>query len=105
MKALAVILTSVDTKERATSMANTLVQLKLAACVQISAVGTSVYEWQGKLSSESELYINIKTTEKNIDDVVQWLEENHPYDTPEIIVLNAKANHDYHDWLSSSLKR
>ena len=103
MKALAIILTSVDTKEHATHIANTLVQLKLAACVQISAAGTSFYIWKGNTCTDKEFYLNIKTDEKHIDAVVTWLENNHPYDTPEIITLNAKGSHDYHSWLSSSL--
>ena len=97
------ILTSVDEQEAAQGMAQVLVEQKLAACVQISAAGVSVYEWQGKINSDEEYYLNIKTDAAHVEAVITWLEANHPYDTPEIITLNAKASSDYQNWLSNSL--
>ena len=98
-----IILTSVDDKAKAEAMAEALVNEKLAACVQISAAGLSVYQWQGKVCKEEEYYLSIKTDEKHQDKVTEWLEANHPYDTPEIISLNAKASTQYEHWLQSSL--
>lgn len=103
MKNIMLVLTSVDKQKVAQDIAQALVEQQLAACVQISAAGTSVYTWKGDTCTDKEFYLNIKTDEKHIDAVVTWLENNHPYDTPEIITLNAKGSHDYHDWLSSSL--
>jgi len=99
-----IICTSVDYQNKAEDMARMLVKEKLAACVQISAQGTSFYQWEGKVCQEKEYYLTIKTTINKQDDVVAWLKSNHSYDTPEIIILNAKASHDYHDWLSNSLE-
>ena len=98
-----ILLTSVDDKSKAEAMAETLVNEKLAACVQISAKGTSVYQWQGKVCKEAEYYLSIKTDEAHQNQVITWLEANHPYDTPEIISLNAKASTQYTHWLESSL--
>ena len=99
-----IILTSVDDKAKAESMAQALVEQKLAACVQISAQGVSVYQWQGKVCRDKEYYLSIKTDEAHQDKVVAWLEANHPYDTPEIISLNAKASAEYQHWLQSELR-
>jgi len=98
-----IILTSIDDKSKAQAIAKALVQSKLAACVQISAQGESVYMWEGKLCQEAEYYLSIKTTAALKDKVVAWLENNHPYDTPEIIVLNAKASTEYQYWLHNNL--
>ena len=98
-----IILTSVDDKAKAESMAQALVEQKLAACVQISAQGVSVYQWQGKVCSDKEYYLSIKTDEAHQDEVVAWLEANHPYDTPEIISFNVKASAEYQHWLEKSL--
>ncbi len=92
-----------DDKSKAQAIAKALVQAKLAACVQISAQGESVYMWEGKLCEEAEYYLSIKTTAALKDKVVAWLEANHAYDTPEIIVLNAKASTEYQHWLQNSL--
>jgi len=98
-----IVLTSVNHQAKAEAMAEALLNEKLAACVQISAAGVSVYQWQGKVCKETEYYISIKTDEKHQDKVTEWLEANHPYDTPEIISLNAKASTQYEHWLQSSL--
>ena len=98
-----IVLTSLDDIAKAEHIAQTLVEQKLAACVQISAQGTSVYQWQGKLYKDKEYYLSIKTDEAHQDKVIAWLEANHPYDTPEIISFNAKASTEYQHWLQSSL--
>ncbi len=104
MSEIRLILTSVDEQAAAQGIAQALVEQKLAACVQISAAGISVYEWQGEICAEDEFYLNIKTDAAHEAAVIAWLEANHPYETPEIVSLNAKASRDYHDWLSQTLK-
>ncbi|MFQ5519211.1 MAG: divalent cation tolerance protein CutA [Mariprofundus sp.] len=49
-----IILTSVAAEEDASSIAAQLVESGLAACVQISARGTSVYRWQGAIQKDEE---------------------------------------------------
>ncbi len=94
-----IIFTSIDNKSKALTLAKALVQAKLAACVQISAQGESVYMWEGQLCQEAEYYLSIKTTAALKDKVVTWLEANHPYSIPEIVVLDAKASEKYQTWL------
>ncbi len=103
MNEMTLIMTSVDEEEAAQGMAQALVEQKLAACVQVSPAGTSVYVWDDEVCRDSEFYLNIKTDDAHLDAVISWLEANHPYETPEIVTLNAKASRDYHDWLTSSL--
>jgi len=100
---MVIILTSIDDRTKAESMAQALVEQQLAACVQISAQGTSIYQWQGKVCQEKEYYLSIKTDEAHQAGVTAWLEANHPYDTPEIITLNVKASTQYEHWLQNSL--
>jgi len=103
MNDIKLVLTSVDKQEIAQRIATSLVEQKLAACVQISAAGSSVYTWEGVLCVEDEHYLSIKTNDKHLKAVITWLETHHHYDTPEIIILNAKASRVYHDWLSNSI--
>lgn len=92
-----------DDEDKAKALAQALVEKQLAVCVQISAQGTSVYQWQGKVNTDKEYFISIKTNESHQQAVITWLESNHPYETPEIISLNAEASQAYNDWLSSCL--
>lgn len=96
---VSLILTSIDDLTQAKAMAKALVEQRLAACIQVSAAGASIYRWQGKVEQESEHYLQIKTTPPHADEVVSWLQQHHPYDTPEIICLTGEAAGGYADWL------
>lgn len=85
------------------AIAEQLVEEHLAACVQTSARGQSVYRWQGKIQKEAEHYLTIKTTLSNRQTVVEWLEKNHPYDMPEIICLNAEGSRAYLQWMRATI--
>ena len=98
-----IVLTSVDSKTQAEAIAKALVESKLAACVQISAQGTSIYAWQGKLCTDEEYYLSIKTDESHVKQAITWLKEHHPYDTPEIIILKGKTSAEYEHWLEQTL--
>jgi len=92
------ILTSVDSIEHAKSMAHQLIQQHLAACVQQTA-GSSTYQWNNRIEYSHEYYLHIKTHPDLQSQVIAWLESNHPYDTPEIIVLDASCSQAYGSWL------
>lgn len=85
------------------AIAEQLVESGLAACVQISAAGHSVYRWQGAVENAREFYLNIKTTTVRAAEVVAWLTANHPYDTPEILTLSAAASEKYLQWMRASV--
>ncbi|MDX8403811.1 MAG: divalent-cation tolerance protein CutA [Mariprofundaceae bacterium] len=97
-----IILTSVESKTDAMDMAGKLIGESLAACVQISAEGSSVYRWKGNIQQDQECFIQIKTTLSNKSAVIEWLEKHHPYDIPEILCLNADASRSYLEWASAN---
>ena len=97
---MTIILTTAASEENAKEMAAKLVESGLAACVQISAPGISIYRWDGALQQEQEFYLSIKTTPESSAALCRWLEENHPYETPEIVCLKGSASAAYMQWLS-----
>ncbi|OIP99836.1 MAG: hypothetical protein AUK35_05695 [Zetaproteobacteria bacterium CG2_30_46_52] len=99
------ILTSVGHAKEAHTLAEGLVASSLAACVQISNQGQSVYRWQGKVVSDDEYYLSIKTDSEHAQEVVNWLKSHHSYDVPEIIVVDAMADHAYGQWLQHELNQ
>ena len=99
-----IILTSVASSADAKHIAKQLVELHLAACVQISAEGNSVYRWQGKVENEIEVYLSIKTTADKMSTTIDWLEMNHPYEIPEILCLQAEAGSAYLQWMRASVE-
>lgn len=80
-------------------MAQTLVELQLAACVNVSSV-TSHYQWQDQLCQDPELALTIKTRATLYAEVEAKILELHPYDLPELIVLPVNGGYaPYLEWV------
>lgn len=86
-------------------IAATLVDRRLAACVQIVGPIESIYRWQGRVETAREWLCLIKTTQARFRAVAATVEALHPYDTPEIIALPiAAASRRYAEWLAASVR-
>lgn len=100
-----VILCTVPTQNIATSIARALVEKKIAACCNILPSITSVYEWQGKVETDDELLLIIKSTEENYKLIESEIIALHPYEVPEIIVLEiSKGSQKYLSWITEVTK-
>ncbi len=80
----AVIMATCGGKEEARKIARTLVEERLAACVQMFPI-TSCYEWEGKMNEDEEILLFIKTRTARYEDVEAAIRDHHSYDVPEII--------------------
>lgn len=86
--------------ETADDIASNLVERGLAACVNQLPGITSVYRWEGKIARDSEVLLLIKTTSARFEAMAAWIDDNHPYDTPEVIALPITAGtEDYLQWV------
>ncbi|OIQ02031.1 MAG: divalent-cation tolerance protein CutA [Zetaproteobacteria bacterium CG06_land_8_20_14_3_00_59_53] len=99
---IGIILTSVDDASTAKTLALGLIEAHLAACVQISPAGTSMYRWNNALEESSEFYLSIKAPVDRMQDITGWLQQHHPYDIPEIVILEAQAASAYARWVQQS---
>jgi periplasmic divalent cation tolerance protein len=88
--------------EMAGRIARTLVEERLAACVnQVSGV-RSTYRWQGRVIEEAEVLLVIKTTRERFDALRGRLLELHPYEVPELIALEIVDGHvPYLEWIAA----
>lgn len=92
--------------DAARGVANALVREKLAACVNIHAPMTAVYEWQGALETESEVAVFIKTRSTLADEAIAAARRLHPYSVPCFLKLPIMGgNDDYLDWLRTQTAR
>ena len=99
-----IILTTTSSTEEAESIANGLVESRLAACVQILPKMTSVYVWEGKIERGSEHLLLIKTLAEKHEAVEKYILDHHSYETPEIVAIDAeKASAGYLKWLTDHL--
>lgn len=101
-----VVLTTVESREQAESIARLLVEDALAACVQIVGPVTSIYRWQGRVETAGELLLLIKTRSGIYPDLERKIRENHPYQTPEILALPVQSGFEgYLSWLIESTQK
>jgi periplasmic divalent cation tolerance protein len=100
-----VVLTTVENTEDGERLARLLVELELAACVQLLPPMTSIYRWQGKIERASETLLLIKTTREAYPELEIAVKQNHSYQMPELIVLPVEdGSKDYLDWLTVSVR-
>ena len=81
------VLTNLPDRATAESLAATLVEERLAACVNILPSCQSVYHWQGVVETADEVPLLIKTTEARYAALEDAIRARHPYTTPEIIAV------------------
>lgn len=97
------VLTSVATRDQAQALARALVELRLAACAQISQI-ESVYRWQGAIESAGEFRVLFKTTARLYAQVESAIRERHPYELPAIhAIATTQAFAPYAEWVQDSV--
>ena len=104
MTDLIVVLTTMPDDQGADALAKTLVDERLAACVNILPPMASVYRWQGKVEQDREQQMVIKTAQDRVRALQARLRELHPYELPEFLVLDATASEAYFAWVEESAK-
>ncbi|HEY6136710.1 MAG TPA: divalent-cation tolerance protein CutA [Thermoanaerobaculia bacterium] len=98
MKAV-VVLTTVGAGFDAAALAKSLVEQRVAACVNILPEVRSLYRWKEAVEDDREQLLVIKTTEERVDALREALFAAHPYEVPEFVVLAAEAGGAYAEWL------
>ena len=86
---LIVILCTVPDEATAEKMAKGLLEERLAACVNAIPSVKSFYRWQGKIETDNEIQLLIKTRSKRFDELAAWISANHPYEVPEVVAIPA----------------
>jgi len=104
MNEVRVILCTFPDPQVADRVATQLVEKRLAACVNLLPGVRSVYRWQGKIETDSEVLALIKTTAGLLPRLGAELTSLHRYEVPEIIALDpASGSAPYAAWLKDSL--
>ncbi len=91
--------------EEAASIGKTLLEERLAACINIIPGMTSMYWWQGRIESSSEAVLIVKTTEILVPEVEERVLEMHSYECPCVIALPInKGNKAFLQWIDETAK-
>ena len=81
------VLTNCPDEEAANTIALAIVEARLAACVNILPRVQSIYRWQGRVESATEIPLFIKSTAACYPALQETIRTLHPYEIPEIIAV------------------
>jgi periplasmic divalent cation tolerance protein len=100
MEGHVIVLVTASGEEEAASIARSLVESRLAGCVNIISGVRSIYRWQGKIEDETETLMIVKTRGCLFGELSKKVKELHSYTVPEIISVQVdEGSKDYLDWL------
>jgi periplasmic divalent cation tolerance protein len=92
-------------EDKAEEITNLLLEEKLVACVNRVGSVKSKYFWKGKIQTDDECILFLKTTDKLLSSTFKRLEEIHPYEVPEIVLLKVEdVNSSYLKWVTEVMR-
>ena len=99
----AIVLVTAPDLKIARALAKAALQAKLIACANLVPKIESHYWWQGKIESGAEVLLILKTQKSKLAALEKLVLAQHPYNTPEFLVLPLVAgSQKYLDWLAGS---
>ena len=100
-----VVMVTVPDLEAGRRVARAVLEQRVAACVNIVPGLESHYWWKGRLTTDQELLLIMKTTQECLTDLEATVLANHPYDTPEVVALSlASGSERYLRWLDGEVR-
>jgi len=100
-----VVLSTCASEEEAEALARSMVEQRLAACVNVIPRMRSYYRWKGALESAEECLLLIKSSRDRFHELMAALEKAHSYEIPEVLALQVVDGADnYLNWIDVSLR-
>ncbi|TLD69727.1 divalent-cation tolerance protein CutA [Phragmitibacter flavus] len=98
-----IVFCTMPSVEKARQIATVLVESQLVACVNLCPSVESIYRWEGKVETASEVLAVMKTTRERYADLEVRLRELHPYEVPEIVAVPVVAGlPEYLHWVTGA---
>ena len=100
-----VIFVTAGSIEESRAIAQVLLDKNKAACVNIVPQVESLFWWQGKVDSEREYLLVIKTKASVLDEVTKLVKQVHSYEVAEVIAMPIiGGNEDYLKWVDDEVE-
>ena len=98
------VYTTTDDRREAEKIAVRLVELRIAACVQIVGPIRSIYRWKGVVESTEEWLCIVKTEDALYERIQKTIAEMHHYEIPQLLALPVlRGSEDYLNWMREEL--
>jgi len=95
-----ILLSTVESAQTAEKIASTVVEERLAACVNVLPGVSSYFRWKGEIQSEQEFMLILKTSTDRLRELTERIKNLHPYEVPEIVSLSVEEGHQpFLDWV------
>jgi len=94
------IVSTTPDEATARAIAATLVEERHAACVNVLPGATSVYAWEGRIETDPECLMFVKSAGAAVEACTRRIAELHPYELPEVVAVRIDAGlTGYLDWV------
>ena len=100
-----VVLSTCASPEEAGKIARTLVEKRLAACVNILPAVRSIYRWKGAIEDDQETLLLIKSSRALFGELRAEIQKLHSYEIPEAIAIPIVDGLErYLEWMADVLR-
>ncbi|MBN1349758.1 divalent-cation tolerance protein CutA [candidate division KSB1 bacterium] len=100
-----VVLITASSDGEAREIGSYLVEKRLVACANIIGDIQSIFRWQGKVETEREVLLVLKSAMPKLPEIIKETKRMHSYQVPEIIALPILGgSQDYLNWIHESTK-
>jgi periplasmic divalent cation tolerance protein len=97
-----IAMTTLEDEESASRLARSVVEAKLAACVQLMHI-RSTFSWEGRVEDAAEVLVLMKTRADVYERLQRFICEHHPYDVPEILQIPVRSGYGpYLSWVNDN---
>ena len=104
LRSFRIVLVTVPSRTKAERLARGILSKKLASCVNLVGGVRSWYRWKGRVNSDSEFLLIIKTAQGSLRSLHRWIRDNHPDEVPEFLSITpTEGDSDYLQWLKANL--
>ena len=101
-----VVFVTASSYEEANRLSRLVVESKIAACATIVENVRSLFRWEGKVKSEKESLLIMKTTAGRFVDLEKLVKKHHSYEVPEVIAFPIMmGSKDYLEWIRQETQK
>ena len=91
--------------EESRKIGRSIVEERLAGCVNVIPAIESLYWWKGKIEGDNESILIVKTKVNNIENIIKRVKEIHSYENPAILAIPIiNGSKDYLDYLDAEIR-
>jgi periplasmic divalent cation tolerance protein len=104
-KSYSIVMVTAPDLKTARRLAKAALSRRLIACANLIPKLESHYWWKEKIETGTEVLIILKTRSSKLSALEKLILAEHPYDTPEFIVLPvSRGSQRYLDWITASVQ-